>query len=308
LENFSLPFGLRHWHCNCGFRHFLRSYCVCWAGVFTYSQKVAVIEFTLHHRFYRLSLVACFRYLKPCFGNVQARNWTLARWRFYSTYWCSFFGIFAPLFSKRNSQRERFMKTLFVPQHLALTPIGILDFCEFTLSSNRIAFLTGKNGAGKTTALSYLFCQKNKIFGDQASVYYVEQNLSRQSILCETLTAREFCCLGNQSLHLLEQMKIAFQLFRIAHTFHLPISKLSGGEWKKLQLAKAWISESEVCLLDEPTASLDDISQSDFYNIWKQRTSVSGNIWNIIVSHENPLKLQQIGEVFLLLNKLVRPF
>lgn len=58
--------------------------------------------------------------------------------------------------------------------------------------------------------------------------------------------------------------------------------QLSGGQWQKLALSRAFMKEAEIFILDEPTAALDPLSEYSFFNsfIKKSRTKVS-----IIITH-----------------------
>ena len=42
--------------------------------------------------------------------------------------------------------------------------------------------------------------------------------------------------------------------------------ELSGGQWQKLSVARAFYSESDIVILDEPTASLDAIAEQEIFN------------------------------------------
>jgi ATP-binding cassette subfamily B protein len=41
---------------------------------------------------------------------------------------------------------------------------------------------------------------------------------------------------------------------------------LSGGEWQKFALARAYLRDAQVLILDEPTASLDAVAESEVFN------------------------------------------
>lgn len=53
---------------------------------------------------------------------------------------------------------------------------------------------------------------------------------------------------------------------------------LSGGQWQKVAVARAIVSNAEVCILDEPTAALDPVAESNMYemfdNISKGKTTI----------------------------------
>ena len=53
------------------------------------------------------------------------------------------------------------------------------------------------------------------------------------------------------------------QLMRI---FDKQGTELSGGQWQKLAIARAFYSTSDVLILDEPTASLDPIAEQEIFN------------------------------------------
>ena len=46
--------------------------------------------------------------------------------------------------------------------------------------------------------------------------------------------------------------------------------ELSGGQWQKLSVARAFYSESDIVILDEPTASLDAIAEQEIFNHFDQ--------------------------------------
>ena len=75
-------------------------------------------------------------------------------------------------------------------------------------------------------------------------------------------------------------------------------TELSIGQWQKLSIARAFYSDSDVIILDEPTASLDAIAEQDIYNqfdrLRKDKTTIfvshrlsSATVANKIVVLEN---------------------
>ena len=57
---------------------------------------------------------------------------------------------------------------------------------------------------------------------------------------------------------------------------------LSGGQWQKIAIARGRFRDYSLIILDEPTASLDPIAESDIYNRFKEITK---NKISLIISH-----------------------
>ena len=60
------------------------------------------------------------------------------------------------------------------------------------------------------------------------------------------------------------------------------ISKVSGGETQKLLLARAIYKSAPIMLLDEPTAALDPIAESELYQKYNQ---ISEGKTTVFISH-----------------------
>lgn len=58
--------------------------------------------------------------------------------------------------------------------------------------------------------------------------------------------------------------------------------ELSGGEIQRLMLARALYKNSPVIILDEPTAALDSIAESEIYNRYRE---ITGNRTSVYISH-----------------------
>ena len=69
---------------------------------------------------------------------------------------------------------------------------------------------------------------------------------------------------------------------RLGRSVHLDAYELSGGETQRLMLARALYRNAPVIVLDEPTAALDPIAESDLYERYHELTKGSTSIY---VSH-----------------------
>jgi ATP-binding cassette subfamily B protein len=57
---------------------------------------------------------------------------------------------------------------------------------------------------------------------------------------------------------------------------------LSGGEWQKMALARAYLREAQVLILDEPTAALDARAE---YEVFKRFAELTEGKMTLLISH-----------------------
>jgi len=57
---------------------------------------------------------------------------------------------------------------------------------------------------------------------------------------------------------------------------------LSGGEWQKVALARAYLRDAQILILDEPTASLDAKSEQQ---VFRQFAELTQNKLSLLISH-----------------------
>jgi ATP-binding cassette subfamily B protein len=59
-------------------------------------------------------------------------------------------------------------------------------------------------------------------------------------------------------------------------------ANLSGGEWQKIALARAYMRDAQVLILDEPTASLDARSE---YQVFQRFSELTAGRMAVLISH-----------------------
>jgi ATP-binding cassette subfamily B protein len=59
-------------------------------------------------------------------------------------------------------------------------------------------------------------------------------------------------------------------------------TNLSGGEWQKIALARAYMRDAQVLILDEPTASLDARAE---YEVFQRFTELTAGRMAVLISH-----------------------
>src|SRR5262249_54924600 len=57
---------------------------------------------------------------------------------------------------------------------------------------------------------------------------------------------------------------------------------LSGGEWQKIALARAYLRDAQLVILDEPTASLDARSE---YEVFQRFSELTNSKMALLISH-----------------------
>jgi len=148
--------------------------------------------------------------------------------------------------------------------------IGRGDFCG----------VIGPNGAGKTTLLTIInglgriISGKVSVLGEPATgasftrlrrrIGYVAQQERadpRAPISCLEAVLVGRCGRAGLLRRLKredhEQARAMMELTRTSHLAARPVGQLSGGEARKVALARALVQEPEILLLDEPTSNLD---------------------------------------------------
>ena len=175
-----------------------------------------------------------------------------------------------------------------------------LDNISFDVPRNQIFALLGPNGAGKTT-LMHILCTilaPDSGTAEIAGFDVVRQPLEARSrlgivfqepSLDDRLTARE-----NLDLHglvfgvpqPLRRQRIAevLDLVELTEWADKPARGFSSGMKRRLEIARALIHDSEVMLLDEPTAGLDAQSRNRMWD-YVRRLQTERQLTVLVTTH-----------------------
>jgi iron complex transport system ATP-binding protein len=77
-----------------------------------------------------------------------------------------------------------------------------------------------------------------------------------------------------------------------------PVDSLSGGEWKRVRIARALAQEPKALVLDEPTASLDIRHEMELFDLVRQL--VDGGLAGLIITHHLNLAARFAHRIVLL--------
>ena len=168
--------------------------------------------------------------------------------------------------------------------------VKVLNKCSFSIEEPGLWMLVGENGSGKSTLFRLISGvirpESGKIFCSlKPSLVY--QNPDHQ-LLMPTCKSELMLCAPKNNLpsNLFDLIQSALEKVDLGEMLDRPIHTLSGGQKQRLALAGALVSNSNLLLLDEPTALLDSKSQNSVLEVMKKLTSTSTNpITAIWVTH-----------------------
>ena len=185
----------------------------------------------------------------------------------------------------------------------------VLDDINLVIRPGETLVLVGLNGAGKTTLLKLLTRLYDPtegeilLDGEDIRSYDVEDLYSMYGIIFQdfgkyAVSVTENIHFGDIRKELkdedirraAEEADATDYIGHLPGGFNTPLMRifeeegieLSIGQWQKLAIARAFYSDSDVLILDEPTASLDPIAEQEIFN---QFDRLRADKTTIFVSH-----------------------
>lgn len=184
----------------------------------------------------------------------------------------------------------------------------ILKNISFTIPAGKNLALVGENGAGKTTLVKLLLRLYDPLSGEILLNGVNIKNLDpkdlrhcvsgiAQDFMRYEMTVKENIAMGDiEKIHAFGAIKKAAKLAGAAEfvekfpdKYNQMLGKyfekgeeLSGGQWQKIALARAFFSNAPILILDEPTASLDPKSE---YEVFKNLIAHTTHKSLILISH-----------------------
>ncbi len=175
----------------------------------------------------------------------------------------------------------------------------VLDRINFQLHPTERLALIGENGEGKTTIVKLMTRlydpAEGQILLDGVDLReYNLEDLHReigvifQDFMRYEMTARENVAVGRiEEINNLDLLRIAASksmaedvIGRLPGTYEQMLGRrfeqgvdLSGGEWQKVALARAYLRDAQLLILDEPTAALDARSEFEVFRRFSELTS-----------------------------------
>lgn len=205
-------------------------------------------------------------------------------------------------------------KSLLTLDHLAVQfpDRQVFQDLNLTLDYGHFLSIVGENGAGKTTLIRTLLHQLKpsagtvRFFPNRKAIKigYVPQfrNLDKEY----PLTIRDFISLNLSGIRLpwlsrkeRHAIKQVIQQTNLTAIAQRPLGMASGGEKQRAYLAQALVEKPNLLILDESTASLDNVMKYDLLELVK-KINREQKLTVIFVTHDLPLAKQYADEFLLL--------
>ncbi len=184
----------------------------------------------------------------------------------------------------------------------------ILSEINFTIAAGEKVAFVGQNGAGKTTLIKLLLRFYEPT---QGAIYLDGININRFNkaeyqqmfgVIFQDFFKYEFTVKENIAIGKIDELGNAQRITNAANlslanevvdTLEFGLDQqlgkrfkkgqeLSGGQWQKIALARAYMKDAEVLILDEPTAALDARAE---YEVFERFINLTKGKSSVIISH-----------------------
>ncbi len=191
------------------------------------------------------------------------------------------------------------------------TKKDILKNLSFRLEAGKHYAVVGENGAGKTTLTKLItglysnyegeiFINGNNIRDYKQADLKAFVSVLFQDFAKYSVSLRDNIAIGDASsifdekmddrvLKVLKDFRLTEMVNKLEAGIYTPLGKihhkgqdLSGGQWQKVAMARTMIANSPLNILDEPTAALDPISESEIYSEFDK---ICKTVTTIFISH-----------------------
>jgi zinc transport system ATP-binding protein len=175
--------------------------------------------------------------------------------------------------------------------------IEVLRGVSLGVRPREIVTLVGPNGAGKSTlvraALGLTPIASGRIVRRPSlRIGYMPQHMTIEPTM--PLTVRRFLALSRPVARARAEAVLAE--CGVADAMERPVAALSGGQWRRVQLARALVGEPDLLVLDEPMQGIDISGQRELYALVGALRARRG-IGVLMVSHDLHLVMASTDHV-----------
>ena len=178
--------------------------------------------------------------------------------------------------------------------------IHAVDGISFNVNEGELFAFLGQNGAGKSTTISIICGRLLKDAGSvkvnnydldkdvdaikrDIGVVFQNSALDAQLTVIDNLKSRA-ALYGIFGSELEKRIKELTELLDLGELLKRPLSKLSGGQKRRIDIARALIHKPKILILDEPTTGLDPQTRKTVWNVIKKLQTES-NMTVFLTTH-----------------------
>ena len=194
----------------------------------------------------------------------------------------------------------------------------VVDKVSFQIHAKEIVGLLGRNGAGKTTTFRMIL---GMVTPDSGSVYFQDHEISLLPMFRrvrlgigylpqERSDFRRLSVWANlmailETLDLKKQQRVAratelLEHYGLTKTRNQLSETLSGGERRKLEIARALVTDPKLILLDEPFSGVDPIAVEDLQHEVKRLREQFGK--SVLITDHNVAQTLKVCDRALIIN------
>lgn len=184
-----------------------------------------------------------------------------------------------------------------------------VDSVRLKIDKGEFLSIVGHSGSGKTTLLSIiggiLRPTSGRVLFEDIDIYSLDENklteyrskkvgfIFQFASLLPVLTAKENLLLPiifnpDKKFNVEERAIEYLNMVGLGDKINSYPSELSGGEQRRIAIARALMNSPEIILADEPTGDLDEETEAEIINLFK-RINKEKDITFILVTHSSEL-------------------
>jgi ABC-type lipoprotein export system ATPase subunit len=191
-----------------------------------------------------------------------------------------------------------------------------VDNASLSVENSEMVSIIGHSGSGKTTLLSLIGGltkpDSGQIIIDDINIWTMSDNslsefrnrkisfIYQFASLIPTLTSLENIILptafGNYTSDIEKYAKELLKIVGLGDKAGAYPAHLSGGQQRRVAIARAFINNPEIVLADEPTGDLDEESEKEIVSLF-HRMNKENRITFVIVTHNKDISSQAMRQL-----------
>mgnify|MGYP002565276412 CR=1 FL=1 len=191
--------------------------------------------------------------------------------------------------------------------------VSVLNDISLEVQDGEIVSILGPSGCGKTTLLNLILGITDT---DEGTIYYQEEDITKLSMekrdfnivfqdyaLFPNLTAYENIVYGLRNkpgISTEQDVQDFIHLLGLEEHLNKRISQLSGGQKRRVALARTMVMKPKILLLDEPLSALDGVIKESIKSKIKE-IAREFSLTTIIVTHD-PEEALTLSDKVLIIN------